>query len=204
MSESKEIEKIKLFYPKDSQDLRKHYPELSRIDVFHRDKISKEDLLFVWYVSNPSSPLIKEYESLSKRVRQAIKIVWPDDQQNDKFTKWREGNFPSYIRAAMARMDAFKDDVRFTAKSMMAKIFVNLQSLSDVKEENFIKVEMDDEGTQIKSIDWAGRKAYIDSCDKIMDMLPKTIQVLEEGFGIDEKVEELTRKAIDRHHDSKD
>lgn len=192
MEEAKEI----LFGPKNGKTLIRSYPELEAVPEFK--KLGPAELLFVWYIANLSSPVDYGWNN-SIRYTTAASLAFPNDPI--KKEKYANQDLPEDVRVAMRKMEKYSPDARMVAKRMTQTMFHNLQKIVDVHLDQFVKI--DSEGNS--SVDWSGKKQYVDMCQKTSEMLPVLIKQLEEGFGITEnkKGEDLGKKAIDKFHAEK-
>lgn len=196
-----------LWGPRDGKSLLSEYPDLNEYKEFK--DLTKEELNFVWYVGNPSSPLngggildekIKYKSAASRCIR-----------DSEKKKRFGEGDMPSSIREAIAKMQTFSPEARAIAKQVATTAFHNLQSMVDINIESDFKILRNiTSGTgkdkvveQVEEMDWAGRKQYIDTVAKISDLLPSLLKQVEHGFGIEIKNEkEIGMKPIDKFHQS--
>lgn len=200
---------IKSFYPKTGRDLRIQYPELSSIPEFKKLKGSKE-MLFVWYWANATSPLnddSAENLSYKQRINKCLELSgWKPSGEIVK--AMYEDSWPDEVKFACSRMERFETDVRNRARIVIKKILSNFEKLADVSEDQFVKVEKINEGSEneseVKSIDFGARKQYVDYAQKIAEALPGLIKNAEEGFGTDDEGGELGtgKKAIDVWHEA--
>lgn len=186
----------KLFYPEDTKSLFKTYPALKNIEEFKN--LNRTEMLFVWYYASESSPLSEIVSDKNRRIGALSKAFTLDaDEQISR--NYVEGNMPEKVREAIHRMKMFNIDIRARAKRMVEKIMTNFEAMIEVGDGDFEVVDKDSN----KSIDWTGRKSYIDGAAKISEQLPALIKQVEEGFGITIKGGESEVSAIDEFHDSK-
>ncbi len=157
----------------------KNYPELI--------KLSHRDLKFVWYVSNRTSPIIKEPKL--RRIKKACELAY--DSKTLKHNKkvkdiYEECKFTSDIVDAIAIMSSFNPDFRMRAKLLNEYNFDMLQSLVYIGDE--IRAAMDIEE----------RKKFADLLIKTSQALHSIVTNMESGYGVKikkEKEEEFTLKA---------
>jgi hypothetical protein len=193
-----------LFTPVGKKDLRKLYPELSRIEEFK--PLSPVEMLFVWYFASPSSPYRDPENKITdrERIEESVADSFGDNMDEEMMIKYRNNAFPEKIKLAIDRMKAFDMSVRDQAKRMVATILGNFSKMVEVDEKSFEHNETSDKGKTITVVDWQSKNSYVSLCAKISDQLPLLIKQVEEGFGVvDEKGKESSgTKAIDRFHQS--
>lgn len=195
-------ERLYLFGPKNEKDLKRQYPELGRDKVF--TDLTVQQLLFTWWYSNPTSPLVvnenlNEKERIMFAYNEAFSKTKKDD---DRSRDYMSGNFPPTVRMAIDRMSKFNPTVRQRAKAMLEKIISNYEELIDVDVDDFQEPVLDEDGKEVgKKINWTGRNSYVTSAKNIAEALPDLIKQVEEGFGVIETREgESGIKAISRFH----
>lgn len=188
--------KILLFGPKSEKSLKKLHPELAREKEFK--DLHPDDLLFSWYVGNPSSPIDPDWDDYT-RFSSAAQACFTKPDQKDKKKLYAAGKFNEEVKIAIEKMKKYSPDARMLSKRMVQAMFHNFQKMVDVDSKEFKTTDKDGkEGT-----DWTAKKQYIDSCTKISEALPGIIRQIEEGFGIEEtkKNGDTVRvKAIDKFH----
>ena len=196
------MKKESLFQPQNDKDLKKQFPELS--DVAEFDKLTSSELLFVWWYSNPTSPLLDENSEMfqsspSKRAEAAFSKSFKREDQRATYVS---RNFPDKVRIAIARMGKFNASVRSKAKGIVEEILSNYEQMVKVDMSDFIT--NDSNGNP--EINFTARNAYVNSCSKISDALPQIIRQVEEGFGLrpTKGAENKGPKAIDDFHSTKD
>lgn len=195
-----EVEQI-LFGPTNDKDLKRQYPELKEIAEF--DKLTTGELLFVWWYSNSTSPIVKD-ENLSEKQRsmkayyEAFKSHPNEDRQRDYYSL----NFPDKVRLAIDRMRKFEPTVRIRSKMISETILENFEKMSKVDMSDFEEIDPE---TNIKTINWTGRNNYVTSAKTILQTLPDLIRQVEEGFGVKDRKgsDNNGEKAIDRFHQTK-
>lgn len=186
---------ILLFGPKNGKNLKKSYPELATQKEFK--DLSNEDLLFAWYVGNPSSPIDPNLDIMFRNSSAAAVVFTKDSSRKANYAK---GEYPDEVKIAIEKMSKYSPDARLVSKRMVQAMFQNFQKMVNVDPREFIST--DKEGTVTP--DWTAKKQYIDSCTKISEALPGLIKQIEEGFGIEEKKNTSDgAKAIDKFHQDK-
>ena len=200
-------EKIILYGPTTGKSLLRSYPELAAEPKFK--DISGEDLLFSWYIGCPSSPVDPEWSDQTRYKTAAAKAI-NGINSKDKREKYSAGDIPDEVKQAIEKWRQMSPDARLLAKRMTQTMFSKLQQLVEVDVENdFVSIRTigkGDDKEEIKEVDWAGRKSYVDSMAKISETLPSLIDQLEKGFGITESKkneEKIGGKAIDKFHQQK-
>jgi len=186
---------IFLFGPKNGKSLKKSYPELASQKEFK--ELTNEDLLFAWYVGNPSSPIDPNLDIMFRNSSAATIVFTKDSSKKLNYSK---GEYSDEVKVAIDKMSKYSPDARLVSKRMVQAMFQNFQKMVNVNPNEFISMDKDGNATQ----DWTAKKQYIDSCTKISEALPGLIKQIEEGFGIEEKknTSEGT-KAIDKFHQDK-
>lgn len=187
--EDKEI--LIMFAPKSERDIRRSYPELSRIKEF--TGLSSSELLFTWWHSNRTSPFYHLTDEKS-RVSQSFDRAFGKNHMAEK-DRYLNGFIPEKIKSACSRMEKFDSDVRSRAKMMVEKIMNKFEETVDMPKEAFY----DNDG----NLDVNKKRAYIETCSKIADKLPDLVAQLESGYGITDAEEtefKFEAKAIDDFH----
>lgn len=153
-------------------DMRKEHPELNEYEEF--TELTDTELRFVWYISNPSSPLCIEGVSASDRrsnILSAITKSYGDHISPKEKRRFMECQFEDKMRKAIRVMGNINPKARTKAKLMMENIF-------DVYD-GIVK-----DAKQVKKMKPAEKKHYVATLSKITDNLPGVIRVLEQGFGV--------------------
>ena len=173
-----------LFEPS-KRDMLIDYPELKDYDAFA--KITKRDLLFVWYVSNRTSPIITTPKE--KRVKLACEYAYPKKtlENNGRIKEMYEDlNFPQEILEAIDVMASFNPSFRMRARLLNEHNFEQLQSLVYLSREEKLVMDLED------------KKKYSELLIKTSNALPSMIQSMEVGYGVrlkKEKEDEWKLKA---------
>ena len=175
------------------ENYKKTYPELATIPEF--DDIRSIDLIFVWYIANPTSYLYWNYpDSMKGRVKEAIKVVFGNDPPKEYVNQWLELKFSPKLNQAIERMRKFRPDVRQEARDMVDNVFKDFQEVLNMKMTSFVKANGEIDPT-----------AYVSSRKAILKELPEIIKVREMGFGVNstndkKKDEEIGQRIIQRYH----
>lgn len=168
---------IVLFEPS-KRDMFIDYPELKDYDAF--TKISKDDMKFVWYVSNRTSPIIREPKL--KRIKMAAELAYDKRRLsvNEKVRKiYEEQVIPHEIGEAIKVMSSFNPSFRMRAKLLNEHNFDMMQSLVYISEEERMSMDLED------------KKRYADLILKTTNALGSMITNMETGFGV--KVKETAK-----------
>jgi len=180
----KELTSKDLFVPVVSKDLRKTYPELSRIEEFK--DMNSLDLKFCWYYSIYFADL----EDVKQKVKKSIDHSYGDTinrVDNDRFMKL---DFPDRIVAAIKKFETFDIGVRFRARMITERQLQAFEKLSIADVDNVGKVLIYDEDDKNhedaigEKRDWTQVNAFVNTQVKINESLPELISRMEEGFGI--------------------
>lgn len=187
---------VTLFYPKTGRDLRIQYPELRSIPEFARLKSAKE-MLFVWYWSNPTSPI-----DIDLPYKQRLDLCFENSgwKPSEEIVRaFYENVWPESTKTACSRMEKFETEMRNQARKVYKKIFANFSKFAEVNDSDFKVVGEDNE----EHIDFAARKQYVEYATKIAQEMPDILKKMEEGFGTDDPAEiKSTEKAIETWHKS--
>lgn len=177
------VSKFSVFAPRSARTLYEDYPELKEYnDVFKA--LSTNDLLFVWYYANETSPL---YNILNpyKRADECIKLTYSKGLKKIE-PSFKEAllnaKFPDNMKRAIDVMSKFRVGPRLRAKIVAEKIFENLERILDIDasdDTNFTNKEGD--------VDWAKKKAYMDTSAKAIDIMPTLIKQIESSFSVTDK-----------------
>jgi hypothetical protein len=192
--------KFLLFGPKNEKDLKRQYPELGNVAEFQ--KLTIGELLFVWWYSNPTSPLVTDNNVSDKiRVGYAYEEAFKSHPDEDRKKNYFSLNFPDRIRLAIDKMKSFNPSARIRSRMIVEKILENFELMVNVDIDDFVTI---DEKTNAREINFTARNNYVNSCSKISETLPQLIEQVEQGFGVTESKsgEEGTTKAIHRFHGS--
>lgn len=159
-----------LFKPKNALSILLDYPELSEEPEFQG--LTARQMAFVYHYSNPTSDFLN-IEPEIKKIRACLKESLPNLRE-DELKEYLSGKFPAKVREAIKHMSGFKPDVRSRANKIAQKAFDRLESMMDVDDKVFAKMDTDD------------KKKYAELIIKVSDSLPGVIRQMERGFGITE------------------
>lgn len=170
--------RVKLFSPDGvkPEDYRYKYPELERTQEF--TNISPRGLIFVWYYSNQTSPLM-EIEDNYERAEEALKRSGynPGKTEKEAILKLQ---FGSDMAVAIKKMSEFSPGPRFKAYKMVRSVFDQYEKIISSGPEAFTITEGKGD-TQISYIDYT---RYVNISAKITEELSTLLVKMEEGFGI--------------------
>lgn len=166
---------IVLFEPS-KRDMLIDYPELSKYDVF--TKLSKSDMKFIWYISNRTSPIIKEPKL--RRIKMACELVYDKKRidSNERVSKiYKEQVLPEDMVEAIEVMASFNPSFRMQAKLLNEHNFNMIKSLSYISEDERMNMDLKD------------KKDFADLIIKTTTALGGMISNMETGYGIKVKKE---------------
>ncbi len=184
MSIKKSESDVTIFDPRGVDDYMRTYPELRTIEEFNN--ISIAELKFVWWYSNPTSPLVKKYFNPAQRSNHAYGKVWDysiEGRDNVRFNNFTNLRFTEPIRLAIERMAKIDYTARYRAKVVADKTFRDYEEMSKLTPEDFrINGKTLEDGTivggEIDYMKFANVKKLV-----LMSM-PELIKVKEQGFGV--------------------
>ncbi len=194
-------ETIILFGPKNSKALNRIYPELVNEPVFK--ELPADEMLFVWYYGNLSSPIDPEQDD-KLRATAAAAIAFK--KSPDKMKKFSSMIFPESIKLAVKKMGTYSPEARAAGKRIAQNNLNNLMKMSNVKLSDFDIEKRDAQGNISVETDWSGRNQYISGIAKTTETIKELIKQVEEGFGVE--VSDGTpfngKKGIDVFHSIKE
>ena len=175
------ISDYSIFMPDSSRRILLDYPELAKNKSFKR--LSPEDVMFVWYFACEASPFF-DIKSDRKKVQHAIDNAYsrkgggyliPKNSVED----YLSGKFPEKIKNAIFEMTKFRVGPRVRALQVLEKGFAKLESILDVDPDS-------DKGFEGKdgTIDFAKKKAYVDTFKTAMEAMPKIIEQMEQRYSV--------------------
>ncbi len=172
---------VVMFEPSDRSMLI-DYPELANYPEFNNPKMSPRDIKFVYYLSNRTSPIIKEPKI--KRIKKACELAYNTRAiENNPRIKaiYEKQELPKEIVDAIHVMASFNPDFRMRAKLLNEYSFDMLQSLVFIDE---------------PIVDLEDRKKYADLLIKTTAALQTMVTNMESGFGVKVKKEKEKEFAI--------
>jgi hypothetical protein len=164
---------IHVFDPRNvrTEEYRSKYPELHKIPEFA--DLPVRELIFVWWMSNPTSPLVKKLKDTKQRVLAALQESGYNPGK-DATERMMNGVFSENVAVAMDRMSKVDASTRNRARTMVENIMKNYEEIINNKE-------------SVKSLEKDEQKKYVDLTAKITDALPMLIEKLEIGFGVTQR-----------------
>lgn len=169
-----------LFVPADGKDMKVEYPELAAIPEFNI--LSNDQLAFVWWVANRTSPLEGKNDD-SKKIRLALEysglVAKLDQSQISDYYALR---FPPAITNAISKMRTFSPSVRMRAKAISEKLLRNLEIITDISEE------------ELKVMDTSQKNSYASLAKNVVGVMDELIASTENAYGIKEKYKTSTGK----------
>lgn len=194
-----------IFAPKSGTTLKRLYPELEE-NVKFRD-ISNEELTWVWNYACKASHLVKD-ENLgnSDRAKLAadLSFIAGTEVSKDAKKRFSKLELPERIKEAVDEMKKYDPVARALAAQIIETSFLNLYNMAAVNNDDFIEVEVNDKGDEIKRINFTARKQYTETVAKISEILPELIKQRESNFGVTKKTgDKSEKKLIDKYHDLK-
>lgn len=150
------------------KELKGEYPELAKIPEFI--DLTDKELRFVWYYSNPTSPIIEK--SKKNRLIESINMAFNGKIEDDLKLKLVNGKIPDYLNAAIDRMKLVSASTRTQAKIYLNQAFDNIQKLIHIDPEI------------LEGMDYSQKKHYLELMLKVQDELPKLVDKIERGFSV--------------------
>jgi len=174
---------VRIFDPQGikPEDYRHRFPELEHTPEF--TELSTRALIFAWWYSNQSSPLVIYTDDDYERVKEALKRSGFNPSKNER-EKILSLQFDSSLAIAIKKMGSFDPGARLKAFMMVKKIYDQYQLIIDRGPDAFEEITTKGEGentTTTKEVDY---KKYVDISAKIVGELPALLTKLEEGFAI--------------------
>ena len=152
-----------IFEPTD--DYKKKYPELSRVQEFK--ELNDNDLSFAWYMGNQTSPFYKMDNE--KKLKESAKKVFGSGEKSDKYAK---GEYDYKVSNAILKMATFIPSLREKANASASNIFDRIVEISNLQPHHF------------KNGDTIDYKKQLDVYAEALNQLPKALKIAEEGFGV--------------------
>jgi hypothetical protein len=152
--------------------MKVEYPELNTIDQFLN--LSNAEMVFVWLMTNRTSPLCQGNEPNRKRATK-LALAWSklDKLLSKKdITDYEEHKFPSKLVNALNKMAAFNPSIRMKAKMISEKMLSNVSRMVDVSEEEFSQMTLDD------------KKKYSEFTKTVTNTLDELIVANEDAYGV--------------------
>lgn len=168
---------VVIFEPTDKHQLDE-YPELADYEEFK--SLTREELRFVWFFSNQTSPFY-ELDPQQTKISKCYDSAWGRlGRETDKI-KYLSGNFPSSIISGMNRMRMFNPNKRARALAMTEKVFDDYEKIIET-----FKPKPGEDG---KPVTLEKMKDYVDLTTKIVKELQNMVDQFEGKFGVKKKGE---------------
>ena len=198
-----------VFKPKSTRGMFVDYPELRKLKAFA--SLKEADMLFVWFYACESSPVNNKKRDINQRekVQEAIDYSYKADNKNliskIEIDSMLEGRFRDSISAAIEQMEKFRVGPRIRAKQMTENMFANI--------EHIINIDASDKTqflTKDDEVDFGKKKAYVDTVEKSLKLMPQLIESLEGGYRLTEEEKDDVdlsddgESIIDAFHDNEE
>jgi len=169
-----------IFKPTNSRSIFIDYPELRKIEAFRL--LKDYEMLFVWYYGCESSPfysLKDERDRVSKCLERSYKSDSKKRISQKEEDEMLLGVFTPKIQRAIDEMLKFRVSSRIRSMMIIEKGFKNMESILDIDaSDSSYFLDKDDE------VDFAKKKAYVETLAKSVDLMPKLVSLLEGKFGL--------------------
>ena len=162
-------------------DYRHRFPELERTKEF--DNLPSRQLIFIWWYSCQTSPLVLEEHDNYERVKEALNRSGfnPGKVEKERILSLQ---FDSAMASAIKRMAEFDPGARFKSYLMVKKIFDEYQHILDRGPDAFKETVTKGEGEKAVVTEEIDYKKYVDISAKISGELSGLLVKLEEGFAV--------------------
>lgn len=154
-----------LLFPITDTDLRVEYPELGSAEEFK--ELSANEMKFVWYYSNQTSPYI--HMPYRERVLKCLEIL-KDELSGTQLEDYSKLNFPPTISTAIEHMGKYNPNLRVKAKNITEAIFKNIKKIVSIEAEDIPDMEE--------------KKKYIAISMDVIRNMPELINQMEQGYGV--------------------
>jgi hypothetical protein len=174
-----------LFTATDRNNLLDDYPELREYPEFMELRNKPKDMLWVWHFACRSSPL-KELHTERERVTAAVKIVWPNAEEQELFDLiHRFMNREKEIQDAVMVMRNFRPEGRFVRHVACEQMI------------KMARAVMDEDPRKVKDIvDPSKKKAFLEAMSVALDLIDQAVKMSESGSG------KVTKKEANRKRGS--
>lgn len=195
-----------VFKPKSTRGLFVDYPELKKFSKL--ENLRPDDILFVWFYACEASPVNSKKKETSQRdrVKESLDLSYYKSDINTiskiDADNMLDGRFSPKIAGAIEQMEKFRVGPRVRARMLTEKMLTNVETILDIDASDTAQFQNKD-----KEVDFAKKKAYVDTVEKGLKIIPKLISSLEGGYDLSEEKEEeelLTEgeSMIDNWHDN--
>ncbi len=173
-----------VFKPRSGKSIFLDYPELRKFKEF--SELKQLEMIFVWYYACESSPF-RDIELEREKIQQCLDYSYLKDGRKkinkEDSERMLSGEFSAKITQAIERMLKFRVGPRVRAKMITEKIFDNIEKILDIDATDEDKHFLNKDG----EVDFAKKKAYVDTAAKAGEILPKLISQLEGNFNLKEE-----------------
>jgi len=155
-------------------DYKKRYLELDQIPEFK--PIKARELVFVFYISNPTSYMVYEFLDRNERIYKAAEKYWSGDGAKTFAKNFvdRKLSNQTKLEEACRRMEKILPTVRYRAQEMLNNIFKSIEDLLKKKETEFTNKAGDPD-----------LNSYMAVRKMALKELPEMVKLAEIGFGIE-------------------
>jgi len=154
-----------LLFPLTDTDIRTEYPELGQAEEFK--ELSGNEMKFVWYYSNQTSPYI--HLPYKERVLKCLEIL-KDELSGTQLEDYAKLDFPPTISAAIEHMSKYNPELRVKANNINETIFKNIKKIVSIDAEDIPDMEE--------------KKKYIAISMDVIRHMPELINQMEQGYGV--------------------
>lgn len=179
---------VTIFEPGEKSQLDE-YPELAEVEEFR--SLSREEMRFVWYFGNQTSPFF-ELDPMHVKISKCYDKAFDKNPKEAQKQKYLSQHFGTAIMAAIKRMRLYNPSLRARAEAIVHKAFQhNEDIINNFKAEEEI-VELNEEGlptgkVTVKKLSPGALKDYVDLMTKITANLSELVNTMETGFGVKRK-----------------
>lgn len=168
----KEVDVV-LFGVGHDEDIKRAYPDLSKVEEF-KDLDSRK-VKFCWLIGNRTSPIFGMERQ--ERIKKALEIVWGKEYQKNPLIKNLfddddDTRLSDNILKAVYKMNTFNPTYRLKAKLMAEYIFETLNGLIVLDKNELKMMEIDE------------KKKYADLIIKVSSELLGMVEKIESSYGI--------------------
>jgi hypothetical protein len=181
MGNRKIISEYSIFRPDSKRRILQDYPELALKKVFQ--KLSPDELIFVWYYACEASPYF-DVDSDRERTEKCLKEAFSRPGGGYIISKaivedYFSGKFPLKIKEANSEMIKYRIGPRVRALQILEKGISKIEAILDVDADDDKQFKSKD-GT----VDFAKKKAYVDTFRSAMDSMSDRIEQMEQRFSV--------------------
>ena len=175
------MKKLRIFDPEviKYEDYFLTYPELKEIKEFA--SIPAKQLMFVWYMSNPTSPL--EGMSQKDKTEEALNKSGYKPSKTGRADILR-GVYDENTAKAMHRMAAVDPGARYQGYKMITRILKEYDTIIKLGSKGFIQKTIEGSGENKVEVEEIDYQKFVNTSAKIVDTIPIILKKLEEGFSV--------------------